>query len=70
VGKRTFILIQSIFIKEYFLFTVGSVLPREGVHRWVEEFSRGHSKVTNDAGPGHPVQIVKEVTLQLVEELI
>jgi hypothetical protein len=41
---------QSIFIKKCFLFTVGSVC-----HNWVEKFSQGCLKVTDDAQPGAEV---------------
>jgi hypothetical protein len=37
----------------------------KAVHNWVEKFSHGCLKV-----PGHPVEIVTEATVQLVEELI
>jgi hypothetical protein len=42
----------------------------KAVHNWVEKFSQGCLKVTDDACPGHPVEIVTEATVQWVEELI
>jgi hypothetical protein len=40
------------------------------VHNWVEKFSQGHSKVADNAGPGRPVEIAPEATVQRMEELI
>jgi hypothetical protein len=48
----------------------GKCFPCEAVHEWVKTFSQGRSKVTNDARPGHPVEIATEATVQQVEELI
>jgi transposase len=45
-------------------------LSRKAVLNWVEKFSQGHSKVPDDARPGHPAEIVTEATVQRVEELI
>jgi transposase len=45
-------------------------LPRKAVHNWVEKFSQGRSKVTDDASPGRPVKIATEATVQQVEEFI
>jgi hypothetical protein len=39
-------------------------------HKVVHNFSQGHSKVTDDARPGHPVEVATEATVQRVEELI
>jgi fructose/tagatose bisphosphate aldolase len=36
----------------------------------VEKFTQGLSKVADDAGPGRPVEIATEATVQRVEELI
>jgi fructose/tagatose bisphosphate aldolase len=41
---------------------------RKAVHSWVEKFSQGRSKVTDDTGPGRPVEIATEATVQRVEE--
>jgi fructose/tagatose bisphosphate aldolase len=43
---------------------------RKAVHSWVDKFYQGHWKVTDDARPGSPVEIVTEATVQQVEELI
>jgi hypothetical protein len=40
-----------IFIKNCFLFTVGSVLHKT-VHKWVEKFFQEFSKIADDAPPG------------------
>jgi transposase len=40
------------------------------IHNWVEKFSQGRSKVTDDDQPGHPVEIMTETAVQWVEELI
>jgi hypothetical protein len=61
---------HRIFIKKCLLFTVGTVWSREAVHNWVEKFSQGLSKVTDDAQPGHPVEISTEATVLRVGELI
>jgi hypothetical protein len=48
----------------------GKRLSRKAVHSWVEKFSQGRSRVTDDAQPGHPVETVTEATVQWVKELI
>jgi hypothetical protein len=40
------------------------------VHNWVQKFPQGYSKVTDNAQPGHPVEIVTQATVQQVDELI
>jgi hypothetical protein len=40
------------------------------VHKLVEKFSQGRSKVADDALPGRPVEIATEVTQQQLEELV
>jgi transposase len=45
-------------------------LSRKAVHSWVEAFSQGRSKVSDDARPGRPVEIATEETVRRVEELI
>jgi hypothetical protein len=42
----------------------------KAVHNWVEKFSRGRSKVVDDARPGRYVEVATEATVQRVEELI
>jgi hypothetical protein len=46
---------QRMFIKKYFLFTVGSFLSCKAIHNWVKKFSEGRSKVADDARPGAEV---------------
>jgi transposase len=48
----------------------GKCLSCKAVHNWVKKFSQGHSEVTDDAQPGHPVEIATEATVQQVGELI
>jgi hypothetical protein len=38
-------------------------LSSKVVHIWVEKFSEGRSKVTDDAQPGRPVETVTEATV-------
>jgi transposase len=45
-------------------------LSRKAVHSWVEKFSQGRSKFTDDDGRDRPVKIAREETVQRVEELI
>jgi transposase len=45
-------------------------LSRKAVHKWVEKFPQGRSKVADDARPGRPVEIATEATVQRVEVLI
>jgi hypothetical protein len=61
---------QRIFIKKCFLLVVGSVCHVKQFTNWVKKSSQGCSKVTNDAQPGRPVEIVTEATVKRVEELI
>jgi hypothetical protein len=56
---------KRIFIEKCFLFTMGSVC-----HNWVEKFSQGRLKVTDDAQPDSPLETATEATVQRVEELI
>jgi hypothetical protein len=53
-----------------FLVYVGKCLSRKAVHNWVDSFSQGRSKITDDARPDRPVEIATEATVQRVEELI
>jgi hypothetical protein len=48
----------------------GMCLYCKVVHNWVEKFSQGHSKVSDDARSDCPVEIATEATVQWVEELI
>jgi hypothetical protein len=41
--------------KEMFPVYSGMCLSHKAVHNWVEKFSQGHSKVTDDAQPGAEV---------------
>jgi hypothetical protein len=62
---------QRIFINKCFLFTVGSVCHVKGfVHNWIEKFTRGRSKIADNARPGRPVENATKVTVQRVAELI
>jgi hypothetical protein len=45
-------------------------LARKVVHNWVEKFSRGRSKVADNALRIHPVEIATETTVHWVEELM
>jgi hypothetical protein len=56
--------------REMFPVYGGNCMLSKVVNNWVEKFSQGHSKVTDDAQPGCPVEIVTEATVQWVEELI
>jgi hypothetical protein len=57
-------LVQRIFIKKRFLFTVGSkCLSCKAVHTSVEKFPQGRWKVPDDARPGCPVEIATETTV-------
>jgi hypothetical protein len=47
--------VKRILIEKCFLFTMGSVCDN-----WVEKFSHGRSKVTDDAEPGSPLETAKE----------
>jgi hypothetical protein len=62
--------VTTIFIKKYFLFTVGRVLFLNAVDNWVKKLSQGRSKLTDVARPGHPVEIATEATVQWMKELI
>jgi hypothetical protein len=48
--------------KEMFPVYSGKCLSCKPVHNWVEKFSQGHSKVADNAQPGHPVEIATEAT--------
>jgi hypothetical protein len=48
--------------KETFPVYDGKCLSRKAVHKWVEKFSQGRSKVTDDDRPGRPVEILKEAS--------
>jgi hypothetical protein len=39
-------------------------------HNWVQKFSQGRLKGTNDAPLGHPVETMAEATVQWVEDLL
>jgi hypothetical protein len=56
--------------KEIFPVYGGKCLLHKALHNWVEKFSQGHSKVTDDGQPGRSVETATEVTVQQVEELI
>jgi hypothetical protein len=56
--------------KEIFSVYGGKCLSRKVVHNWVEKFSQGLSKVADNTGPGCPVEIATEATVQRVEEFI
>jgi hypothetical protein len=60
----------KVINKETFPVYGGKDLSRKAVHNWIEKFSRGRSKVADDARPGYSVEILIEATVQLVEELI
>jgi hypothetical protein len=45
-------------------------LSCKAVHKWVEKFSQGFSKVADDTRPGRPVEIATEATVMRVEGLI
>jgi hypothetical protein len=45
-------------------------MSRNGVHKWIEKFTRGRSKVVDDARPGRPVETATKVTVQRLAELI
>jgi hypothetical protein len=47
--------------KKMFPVSAGKRLARKAFHYWVEKLSQGRSKVTDDARPGCPVEIVPEV---------
>jgi hypothetical protein len=50
--------------KEIFLVYGGKCLSRKAIHNWVEKFSKGLSKVADDARPG------AEVTETTVKKLL
>jgi hypothetical protein len=60
---------QRIFIKKYFLFTVGSVCRVKWFTTGARKFLKV-PKVADDARPGRPAEIAIEATAQRVEELI
>jgi transposase len=45
-------------------------LSSKAVHKWVEKFSQGRSKVPDDARQGRLVETATEATVQRVEEVI
>jgi hypothetical protein len=49
---------------------VGKCFSHKVVHNWVEKFSQGRSKVTDDDQPGHSVETARDATEQQVEGLI
>jgi hypothetical protein len=55
---------------EMFPFYGRKCLSCKAVHKWVEKFSQGCLKVTDDAQPDRPVETATEATLQWVEEFI
>jgi hypothetical protein len=59
-------------IKIFYMFPFygGKHLLRKSVHKWVDKFSQGRSKVTDDARPCRPVETATETTVQRVELLI
>jgi transposase len=61
--------VQKIFIKKCPVYG-GKCLSRKAVHNWVQKFSEGRSKITDDSRPGRPVEIATEATVQRVEGLI
>jgi hypothetical protein len=56
--------------KEMFPVYIGKCLSHKGVHNWVEQFSQGRLKDTDDARSGCPVETGTEATAQQVKELI
>jgi transposase len=56
--------------KEMFPVYGWKCLSCKAAHNWVKKFSEGHSKVSDDAQAGCPVEIVTEATVQQMEELI
>jgi hypothetical protein len=48
--------------KEMFPVYGGKCLSRKAAHNWVEKFSKGRSKVADDARPGRPIEIATETT--------
>jgi hypothetical protein len=55
---------QKDIDKEMFPVYGGKSLLRKAVHKWVEKFSPGSSKVTDDIRPGRTVEIATEATVQ------
>jgi hypothetical protein len=54
------------------MFTVngGNCLSHKAVHSWVEKFSQGRSKATDDVQPGRLVDFAAETIVQQVKWLI
>jgi hypothetical protein len=50
--------------KDTFPVYSGKCLSHKVAHNCVEKFSQGHSKVIDDARPGHPVETVTKATVQ------
>jgi transposase len=62
--------VQKDIHKEIFPLYGGKCLSFKAVHNWVKKLSQRHSKVTDDARPDRPVEIVTEATVQRAEEFI
>jgi hypothetical protein len=45
-------------------------LSCKAIHNWVNKFSQGHSKVTDDTWPDHSVETATEATVKWLEEMI
>jgi hypothetical protein len=56
--------------KEMFPVYSGMCFLHKVVHNWVKKFSQGRLRVADAARAHHPVEMVKEATVQRVEELI
>jgi hypothetical protein len=56
--------------KEMFPVYGGKCLSRKEIHKWVEKFSQGRSKVADNARPGCHVEVATEASAQRVEESI
>jgi hypothetical protein len=52
--------------KEMFTIYSEKYLSHKAVHNWLEIFSQGCSKVSDDARPGCPVEIATEAIVQRV----
>jgi hypothetical protein len=61
---------KDIHKKKTFPVYGGKCLSRKAVHRWVEKFSQGRSKVADDARLGRPVETATEATGQRIGDLI
>jgi hypothetical protein len=56
--------------KEMFPVYSDKCLLHKEVYNWIEKFSQGCSKITDDARLGCPVEIATETTLQQMEKFI